>query len=623
MFAGVLWADGGGRPRDLVAPEQLLAALTPRRAADASGFRSDGPMLVVHAAHRGDRQSNTAALPSLDAGSGRCVAFWGRLDNRDGLIQELGVASSTSDHALVEAAFDRWEASCPARLTGDFAGAICDPHRRRVLLFRDRLGVKPLYYCVDGSLLIFATTAAIFPLLRGRAPAADVDWMAELLAGVDSNNSATGWCGVAKLAPGHYLDFDRRGARLRRYHSWRDDPPWTTVHDPTWVETYRGQLEEAVRCRMRGADRMGSESSGGLDSSTVTSYLARFLGEPGDRLCALGFALQDLEAGYIAETSRHAKIAHNYVVTTGLRLDDAGIARGLATVGYPERMGDAVGHIRFYQECARRGIATLFSGFGGDEAVSNSGQLLGRELRDHCAYRELWRYQRGTSVTKPLRMGKALVSGQRWGGGHRSLWAAMEARWPHQLVRADVVDRLDLRARYRRQAAFDGPYRRINDFIVDNRLGPIVARRLETCTLLASTFGVEYRWPLLDDRLIQQYLSTPSIEKANGTMGRYLHRRAVEGVVPPRIVWKQDKVMSVSPSPPPALAVPHDWVRREARRQRAHLHPAVSEVIDLRRLDAQIAAAGGPLDGPARFQFARNVDHLRWLNQWLSGRPPP
>ena len=82
---------------------------------------------------------------------------------------------------------------------------------------------------------------------------------------------------------------------------------------------------------------------------------------------------------------------------------------------------------------------------------------------------------------------------------------------------------------------------RINDFILQHRLGPWIARRLETCTLVAATYGVEYEWPLLDARLVQQYLSTPSIEKADRMGARYLHRRAVEGVVPAKVAWKAGK----------------------------------------------------------------------------------
>lgn len=85
-----------------------------------------------------------------------------------------------------------------------------------------------------------------------------------------------------------------------------------------------------------------------------------------------------LEPEYIIETSRHAGIVHNYLVTARRRPTDADIERQLAAVGYPEEAGSAMAGIPFFEDCRRHGIGTLFSGFGGDEGVTNSGSLLAR-----------------------------------------------------------------------------------------------------------------------------------------------------------------------------------------------------------------------------------------------------
>jgi asparagine synthase (glutamine-hydrolysing) len=369
---------------------------------------------------------------------------------------------------------------------------------------------------------------------------------------------------------------------------------------------------------------IGSESSGGLDSSTVTALLAYFLDDPGERLFAFGFATLDLEPEFIIETSRHAGIVHTHMVTELVEPTDALIARGLAAVGYPELGGNAIAAVPFYEESDRRGIGTLFSGFGGDEAVTNSGTLLRRELLDHGAYAALWRVMPGGRVTRLLRVIKARAQSPRWGAGNPALVASMRARWPHQLVRTEFVERLALGKAYMEGADYDGPYRRINDFVLQDRLGPWIATRLETCTLVAATYGLEYQWPLLDSRLIQQYLSTPSIEKADGTSSRYLHRRAVDGVVPAKVAWKPDKDMGGNGTSDPLAGMTGPVMMEEARRHAAHLHPALKELIDAGRLRAQIdAAAGGTMDDQTRFQFAQNVGHVRWLNTWLSGGSPP
>nr|MDQ6948099.1 asparagine synthase-related protein [Actinomycetota bacterium] len=408
MFAGVLCFDGARPPADLVDAQPLLAALSPGRSPDATGTWRDGPFLVVQASTRVCRPPlpgyGTITLPHRCAESGLVVVFWGRLDERDALASELGLPTTAStDERLVLAAYERWGTSCPAKLTGDFAGAIWDPQDRRVLLFRDRLGVKPLYYLCTDSFLAFATTAAVFPHLRRQAPEPDMDWAARLLAGASPSQTATGWTGVSKLAPGHLLDVRAGRVRLERYHTWRDDPPWATRRDQRHVDEYRAVLEEAVRCRIPGAGLIGSESSGGLDSSTVTALLGHLLDDPGARLVAFGFAMLDMEPELIIETSRHAGIVQNYLITGVVEPTDAVIARGLAALGYPEDAESAMGHVPFYEECDQHGIKTLFSGFGGDEAVTNSGSLLRRELVDHRSFGALWRLLPGGQLTRTLR----------------------------------------------------------------------------------------------------------------------------------------------------------------------------------------------------------------------------
>jgi len=70
-----------------------------------------------------------------------------------------------------------------------------------------------------------------------------------------------------------------------------------------------------------------------------------------------------------------------------------------------------------------------------------------------------------------------------------------------------------------------------------------MSARLESCANFAGSYGIEYRYPLLDRQLIAQYLATPSIEKRHRGMGRYLHRRAMQGRIPDSIVWQQSKSM--------------------------------------------------------------------------------
>lgn len=144
---------------------------------------------------------------------------------------------------------------------------------------------------------------------------------------------------------------------------------------------------------------------------------------------------------------------------------------------------------------------------------------------------------------------------------------------------------------------------------------------MESCTLLAAAQGIDYQWPLLDSRLIQQFLSTPSLEKRGpGGMGRYLHRRAVSGIVLPRVVWKPGKDMGYAGVFGGRLEARLAMHVTEARRHAAHLHPAIEELIDRRHFVEPIKQAGaGRRDETFAQSLLTSVTAIRWLNFWLSG----
>ena len=93
-----------------------------------------------------------------------------------------------------------------------------------------------------------------------------------------------------------------------------------------------------------------TENSGGIDSASVTAYLARMLGEPGDRLHCFGLALNGEEPSFILKTSQHANIVHNYLIGAW-SISDEGLTapewRGLQVLGYPEEHGGGSQHIQF------------------------------------------------------------------------------------------------------------------------------------------------------------------------------------------------------------------------------------------------------------------------------------
>ncbi|NCJ08057.1 hypothetical protein GS597_16385 [Synechococcales cyanobacterium C] len=631
MFAGLFGYPNAPVPDAWVDIKTWKQILHPYLTPDCTGHWCQANASLVESQHFSTPWSHhTQRMPWQE--DKLAVAFWGRLDNRAELTRQLELDSQPSatllDAQLVLAGWHRWGKRLPEQLLGDFALAIIDTEAHQLFLARDPLGVKPLYYWPHSQGLLFATTVRAFCCLKALEPTPDSDWMARYLLHLSMSHSCTSYREILKLPPGHFLIVDGEShQQLHRYHQWQDDAPTTYQRDPQWLEAYRAVLEESIRCRMASNYPLGTENSGGIDSASITAYLARFLGEPGDRLHSFGFALSEHEPAYILETSQYVNITHNYLVTAWDTSDSAienYMGRTLQVIGYPQEKTFGTGHTPFYRECQLRGIRTLFSGYGGDEVISNPGHHLRWELLDSHDYGNLWKILPGNPLWRFLRLSKAVTLGRKHPDYNPNFLRAWIHQWSHQLLRQDVVERLGLYEAYLETARYDAPFRRINDWIINGLLQmPYISTRLEISTLVAGSYGIDYCWPLWDVRLVQQYLSTPSLEKVGPQgIGRYLHRRAISGTVPQRVAWKPNKNMGYARAHQAMNDIGIQSIAERARGQAANLHPAVAELIDQNKWCEQIKRAQqGKVSAEFGFGFWQSTLAIQWLNQWLHGRP--
>jgi asparagine synthase (glutamine-hydrolysing) len=213
-----------------------------------------------------------------------------RLDNRPELCAELGIepsrAAVLSDAAVVMAAVERWADEAIARLVGDFALALWDRDRERLLLARDFLGQRPLHYHRSGGFFAFASMAKGLHVLPQVPPAPNCDTVAAFVALMPEDGSETFFAGVEKVRVGHVVIVTRGGLRTERY--------WTPATRSLGLkgteehaEAMREQFDRAVSDRLRGAEAgIASHLSAGLDSTTVTATAARLLAPAGGRLTA-------------------------------------------------------------------------------------------------------------------------------------------------------------------------------------------------------------------------------------------------------------------------------------------------------------------------------------------------
>src|SRR5215813_5777548 len=181
---------------------------------------------------------------------------------------------TSSDTEVIVHAYEQWGERSVERFRGMFAYAVWDEPNRRLVLVRDRLGVKPLHYAVSPSGLVFGSE--IKSLLED--PAVPRDWSAEALDAYLALQYVpcpqTIYRGIFKLPPAHLLVAENGRVSIRRY--W--DLTFTGDGDPSREEAYLDRLDalvtESVRLRLVSDVPLGAFLSGGIDSSTVVAAMA-------------------------------------------------------------------------------------------------------------------------------------------------------------------------------------------------------------------------------------------------------------------------------------------------------------------------------------------------------------
>jgi asparagine synthase (glutamine-hydrolysing) len=366
-----------GRAPDLEALARMGDALAPR-GPDGAGDWHDSSVALVHRRLKIIDLSARGDQPLVDPELGLVIAFNGCIYNHHELRAELSAAGyafrSTSDTEVILKAFHHWG---PERfvdhLIGMFAFAIVEPASGRVVLGRDRLGIKPLYIAdVEGALRFASTLPAL--LAGGGAIDTDIDPVA--LHHYLSFHSVvpaprTILRGVRKLAPATLLSIEPTGARTERRYWSSTSGPDTFAPDADWEEMTLAALRTAVRRRMVADVPVGVLLSGGLDSSLIVALLATE-GQRGLATFSIGFADAGGRRGdefhYSDVVAAEFGTAHERIEIESPRLRPA-IGAAVGAMSEPMISHDCVAFHLLSEEVSRH-IKVVQSGQGADEVFA-------------------------------------------------------------------------------------------------------------------------------------------------------------------------------------------------------------------------------------------------------------
>jgi len=296
------------------------------------------------------------------------IVFNGEIYNFPELRPELEKRghrfTTRTDTEVIIHLYEEMGAECVQKLRGMFAIAIYDRSKRKLVLARDRLGKKPLYYALLDDKLYFASEIKSILAVAPSLAAVNAQGLLEYLYYGYVPDPITAFTGIQKLSPGHLLEFEKGKIQVRQY--W--DLPQYSTHVPRsedeCLEELEHRLLEATRIRLISDVPLGAFLSGGTDSSTVVALMAR-ASSAAVKTFSIGFTKDDFnEAQYarmVAErfgTDHHEMILEPNVVETVEHL----------TSSMEEPFGDSSMLPTYYvSKMARQHVTVALSGDGGDE----------------------------------------------------------------------------------------------------------------------------------------------------------------------------------------------------------------------------------------------------------------
>ena len=477
------------------------------------------------------------------------LVFNGEIYNHRELRGELRARghsfTTSSDTEVIVHQYEESGDDVVHALRGMFGFALWDERRRRLLVARDRLGIKPLYYREhEGGLAIVSELRSLLAM-PGFTPRVSDDAIAQYLTFGYVPETHCILDGVRKLPPAHRLTWEPgRAVCVERYWS-PVRPVHESITDAEAISELQRLLRESVQLHLESDVPLGAFLSGGIDSSAVVAQMARLM--PGRvKTFSIGFDDETHnEAPHAALVAREIGTEHTELI---VRPDADALVDSVIT-GFDEPFGDSSALPTYLvSKMAREYVTVALSGDGGDElfgGYTRYGELLSR--------REL-----PSTVRALLRSGvRHLPQGTRGRNRLTDLTRTLRGRYAATVAMPPSVDEGGVVA-----ASIASRVAPMDD-VLSAAFAPVAGRDLlaqitavDLVTYLpgdiltkvdrmSMAVSLEARVPLLDHRVVEFAASIPSRLKWRDGEGKWILRRAIEGLVPPRVLEHPKRGFSV------------------------------------------------------------------------------
>jgi asparagine synthase (glutamine-hydrolysing) len=472
--------------------------------------------------------------------------------------------TSHTDTEVIVHGYEQWGEAVLGRCNGMFAVALWDDRTKTLWLARDRLGVKPLYYFLDGRRLVFASEIKAILAHADIPREVDPKGLLNYLAYGHAVAPDTMYRGIRKLLPGHTLRVRGQDITVRQWWTATPSAP-TTLSERDCSRYLRTLLEDSVRLRLIADVPVGAFLSGGLDSSAVVALMKRHTNAP-VKTFSIGF-----DAGAAFNELPDARRVAEHVGTDHYELlvQPSQLAETLQTLVYhfDEPFGDAACFPTYLvSRLARSQVTVALTGEGGDELFGGyrrywaarwvgllrtvsgglAGPLLDAGVRALPRFRRLKKLIQAAGIADPASRYASLLRVF----GDDAIRALVDPRLEQAALAYDAVEL------YRRHFADARGADELNRFMFADMKTWLADAYLEKVDKTSMAVSLEARVPILDYRIVEFAMSIPSRYKIKGGETKCVLRAAVRDLLPPETMRKAKH----------GFAVPTDrWFRDELK----------------------------------------------------------
>jgi asparagine synthase (glutamine-hydrolysing) len=595
--------------RDLSRERETLAVMTETmacRGPDASGMWIDGPAALGHRRLavidlEGGTQPMSVRTPDGDV----ALVYSGEVYNFVELREELRALgeefTTSSDTEVVLRGYVRWGDALAERLNGMYAFAIWDGRARKLVMIRDRMGIKPFYFTrtPDGVMFGSEPKAILANPIAKRV--VDADGLRELFSHVKSPRHAV-WAGMNEVEPGTILTVDADGVRERTY--WRLETKPHTDDRTTTIYHVRELLDDIVRRQLVADVPRCVLLSGGLDSSAITALSAAQLAEQGERVRSFAvdfvgqtenFKPDELrptpDTPYVHDVAEHVGSVHADIVLNDQELADPDVRRAvIAARDIPSGLGDMDASLYLLFKAIRAQSTVALSGESADEIFGGYKQF--HDPRVQRAHDFPWLainmppFQAVDTSLRPEVQSILDLPGYR-----RASYETALAEVGHLDSETDLEYRM-----------------RISSYL---HLTRFVRMLLDRKDRMSMRVGLEVRVPFCDHRLVEYVYNAPWSLKTYDGREKSLLRGAVRDVLPASVA---ERVKSPYPSTQDPRYVAD--IQREVETLLGDRTHCVFELMDRRGLQDAVSQPPAVITPAARRGLEQALDLATWLDTY-------